>query len=546
MSTFRRRVPIVPKIVGRSPADYAQELQEYLKALLDSGEGRPAGFEDVDPTTIQAGTTADPGDPADGWMAASAVIPVETATPTNATGSAASEGSGSALMRADATVKQGIVTTKGDLLSYSTLPVRVAVGTDGFVLTADAASTPGVKWAAAVASFPLLAPDGSSGAPSYSFSNAPTSGIYITTSSSGTIYLKGKDASGTDAIGGYTRIDGGVGTGQGQGGDLSLTIAPPTSASGSSANSLQTGLRLQGSNGGFLLGNINISFGSPGSGTVRAANAATGVSNTAGGALNIDGGTGTGTGAGGNLSLRVTVPGSSGSTQNSYQNAAVFNGTNGTVTIGGVSVSNPTSLSSFKGTTATGSGNTGGAVTVAGGAATSGNAAGGDLTLDGGAPSGSGNQGRVKVPSTTWLQQAASRKVLGSDYTNATATFSNTALSISVVSGRKYTFQIVLFCADSTAADGIQLDFNGGSAGVTNFVAAGSISDATAGGNQEVTTLAGVISAATITGATKVVIDGCFEPSSTGTFILRAAQNAHTTGTLTIKRGSYIWVEDTA
>lgn len=41
-----------------------------------------------------------------------------------------------------------LLTTKGDLLGYSTLGVRVGVGTDGHVLTADAASTPGLKWAA--------------------------------------------------------------------------------------------------------------------------------------------------------------------------------------------------------------------------------------------------------------------------------------------------------------------------------------------------------------------------------------------------------------
>lgn len=41
------------------------------------------------------------------------------------------------------------LTTKGDLLVYDTGLNRLPVGTDGQVLTADAASTPGVKWAAA-------------------------------------------------------------------------------------------------------------------------------------------------------------------------------------------------------------------------------------------------------------------------------------------------------------------------------------------------------------------------------------------------------------
>lgn len=38
-------------------------------------------------------------------------------------------------------------TTKGDLIGFSTVNARIAVGTDGDVLTADSASTPGVKWA---------------------------------------------------------------------------------------------------------------------------------------------------------------------------------------------------------------------------------------------------------------------------------------------------------------------------------------------------------------------------------------------------------------
>lgn len=45
--------------------------------------------------------------------------------------------------------KLGILTTKGDVLSYSTLPARLAVGTNDQVLTADSAQTTGLKWAAA-------------------------------------------------------------------------------------------------------------------------------------------------------------------------------------------------------------------------------------------------------------------------------------------------------------------------------------------------------------------------------------------------------------
>lgn len=42
----------------------------------------------------------------------------------------------------------GIVTTKGDLLTFDTAPTRLPVGADGLVLTADDAEPTGLKWAA--------------------------------------------------------------------------------------------------------------------------------------------------------------------------------------------------------------------------------------------------------------------------------------------------------------------------------------------------------------------------------------------------------------
>lgn len=44
-----------------------------------------------------------------------------------------------------------VLTTKGDIVAFSTLPARVGVGTDGQALTADSASIAGVKWANAPA-----------------------------------------------------------------------------------------------------------------------------------------------------------------------------------------------------------------------------------------------------------------------------------------------------------------------------------------------------------------------------------------------------------
>jgi len=47
------------------------------------------------------------------------------------------------------------LTTKGDVLAYSTVNVRVAVGANNTVLTADSTATPGVKWAHPQATYPV-------------------------------------------------------------------------------------------------------------------------------------------------------------------------------------------------------------------------------------------------------------------------------------------------------------------------------------------------------------------------------------------------------
>ncbi len=139
-----------------------------------------------------------------------------------------------------------------------------------------------------------------------------------------------------------------------------------------------------------------------------------------------------------------------------------------------------------------------------------------------------------------WFQETAGTSTLASNYTNATSTFSNTALSCNVITGRKYNFHCVLIYANSTAGEGAQFDFNGGSATSTNFVAGseGGINDTVT------TTLAGTYSQATVTGNNITVIDGTFEPSSTSTFIVRAAEVSHTTGTLTVLRGSHMHLWD--
>lgn len=124
---------------------------------------------------------------------------------------------------------------------------------------------------------------------------------------------------------------------------------------------------------------------------------------------------------------------------------------------------------------------------------------------------------------------------LASNYTNATAGLTNTALSVPVTTGVSYRFTLNAYVADSVAAEGGQIDFGGGSATVTSGYIAGSNSVLI---TSTTTTPTTVFSNATITGTNMITISGFFNCTGTGTFIVRAAQVSHVTGTLTMNAGS--------
>lgn len=150
MGLTRRLPKARVRIVKRDPADYAQELQEKLEELERMAQGIPGGFFGTAPSVIQAGATPAAGSESDGWLSAGATFGIETAAPSHPTGTAAAEGTGTALMRADATIKQGIVAAKGDILTHNaTVPAALSQSgvVDGDVLTKDSLQSTGLKWA---------------------------------------------------------------------------------------------------------------------------------------------------------------------------------------------------------------------------------------------------------------------------------------------------------------------------------------------------------------------------------------------------------------
>src|ERR1035437_3746070 len=123
---------------------------------------------------------------------------------------------------------------------------------------------------------------------------------------------------------------------------------------------------------------------------------------------------------------------------------------------------------------------------------------------------------------------------LAANFTKANATFGNTALSVTLVAGKTYAFQTNLYCSNSTAGEGVKVDFAGGAATATTFIAGEN--DPTI--NLTSTTLAGVFNAATLTGTQVLSIKGTIIVNAGGTFIVRAAENSTSTGTLTCLTGS--------
>lgn len=141
-------------------------------------------------------------------------------------------------------------------------------------------------------------------------------------------------------------------------------------------------------------------------------------------------------------------------------------------------------------------------------------------------------------------EQWAGQSYAAADLTNDTTTMAAVGLSVTVKSGRRYGFKLILFLSDSVAADGAKIDFAGGTATETNFRAQVTAFDSALALSTQLDDLTDVASIATLTGNGVIEVHGSFEPGSDGTFVPRFAQAAHTAGTLTRYRGSYLLMWD--
>jgi hypothetical protein len=159
------------------------------------------------------------------------------------------------------------LTTKGDILSFSTVRARLPVGTNGQVLTADSTQTLGIKWAAAGGGG---TPGGANGAVQFNtagafdgdatnfFYNSATKSLGIGTNAP----LRGVNVVISDPLNtGYYSVNTNVASTATAGFTASNGVSGYASGIGSSANPLfpnSAFLGSYGASGGTIIGNLNV------------------------------------------------------------------------------------------------------------------------------------------------------------------------------------------------------------------------------------------------------------------------------------------------
>jgi hypothetical protein len=145
-----------------------------------------------------------------------------------------------------------------------------------------------------------------------------------------------------------------------------------------------------------------------------------------------------------------------------------------------------------------------------------------------------------------WLQDAGHKRV-ATNATNATATVAALSdLTFNVQAGRKYAGEFSFIAKNSTAAEGLQFDFNGGSAVVTSvqFLFRSTPQGTTLGTTQSTALGAAITATTATTGDVVYTIFFTVVVNTGGTLVPRFAEVSHTSGTATVEAGSVGFIYD--
>ncbi len=169
--------------------------------------------------------------------------------------------------------------------------------------------------------------------------------------------------------------------------------------------------------------------------------------------------------------------------------------------------------------------------------------------VDGAATASALQLATTSVATTNWLRQSSGVARVTTPVTRALATFTSiTDLSLTLIAGRKYIGQLVLFAKNSVAAEGLQFDLNGGGATMTSIIYGFSATPPGASLALGVLTSTALATALTVTTATTAdavyVIPVALVCNVAGTIIPRLAEATSTSGTATVETNSYFYLVD--
>lgn len=148
----------------------------------------------------------------------------------------------------------------------------------------------------------------------------------------------------------------------------------------------------------------------------------------------------------------------------------------------------------------------------------------------------------------TWFQHTPGSRALAADATNDSDTLATTGLTVTVLAGRTYAFNAVLYVTTGAVLEGVKVGLNG-TATITDLIADVEI---TSHASTPVSTLGRLTAFATSVGQTvadaggaTVRVSGTLTANAAGTLRIDFAKNADTGATVTtIERGSQFLVDD--